>query len=191
MTELHYITPMVNVPSILHLGILSHRRVSTVEHNSVAMQEIQDRRENKRVPRGKLLHDYANLYFTARNPMLRKLKSKHLGLCVLRVDPEVLDIPGTVITDQNAASGYAAFAPAPEGLGIVDANLTFAQWWTDPDYYAYWRKKRAKCAEVLVPDRVDPELILGAYVSCHDARNSINAIVSGLEVDIDLKLFFF
>ena len=45
LTELHYITPISNVPLILKVGILSHNQAKKIKHTSVAMNEIQDRRE--------------------------------------------------------------------------------------------------------------------------------------------------
>ncbi len=72
LTELHYITPIGNVPSILRQGILSHIRLQRVEHESVAMEEIQDRRAKVIVPGGLKLHEYVNLYICARNPMMYK-----------------------------------------------------------------------------------------------------------------------
>jgi hypothetical protein len=83
VTELHYITPIANVPSILQYGILSHARAERVPHGSVAMQEIQDRRRNKQIPGARTLHDYANLYFDAHNPMLSARRSQNDLLCVL------------------------------------------------------------------------------------------------------------
>ncbi len=70
LDELHYITLIDNVASILTKGILSHRLAEKVPHGSVAMQEVQDRRRNKKVPGGRMLHEYVNTYFSARNPML-------------------------------------------------------------------------------------------------------------------------
>ena len=45
LDELHYIAPLSNILSIFRLGILSHRGAEKVAHESVAMQEIQDRRK--------------------------------------------------------------------------------------------------------------------------------------------------
>ena len=129
------------------------------------MAEIQERRARVVVPGGRPLHDYVNLYVCARNPMLFKRRDQHRKLCVLQISTRVLDLPGVVVTDGNASSEYVRFAAAPAGLEIVDSELTFAEYWTHQDQIEQWRRKRAKCAEVLVPDRVDPELILGAYVS--------------------------
>ncbi len=55
LEELHYITPIANVPSILTHGILSHVRVRKLPHQSVAMPEIQDRRRKVRVPNARPL----------------------------------------------------------------------------------------------------------------------------------------
>jgi len=64
--ELHYITPIGNVASIMSKGIFSHKRSKKIQHDSVAMQEIQDRRKKKVIPGGPPLHDYVNLYLNAR-----------------------------------------------------------------------------------------------------------------------------
>ncbi len=190
LTELHYITPIANVPSILKLGILSHNRAKRVPHESVAMNEIQDRRAKVIVPGGRKLHDYANLYICARNPMMYKRQARHHNLCVLRVTPNVINIAGVVITDGNASGDYVRFSAAPKGLAIVDRDWTFADDWRDPDQIQYFRKKAAKCAEVLVPDKVKPDYITGAYVSCQEAMNKFQMLSTGLSVEINSHLFF-
>jgi hypothetical protein len=190
LQELHYITHIDNVQSILEHGILSHAHVSRLKHRSVAMPEIQVLRESKPIPGGRRLHEYANLYFCARNPMLYKRRAICDTLCVLRISPEVLDLDGVVVSDQNASSQYARFARAPEGLRIVDRERTFADYWTDSDRIEGWRKKAAKNAEVLVPDRVAPEFIRGAYVVNQSAKERFDALGSHLACQIDRHLFF-
>jgi len=190
LTELHYITPIANVSSILNVGILSHNRAKRVPHESVAMNAIQDRRARVTVPGGRKLHDYANLYICARNPMMYKRHAQHQSLCVLRITPNVINIPGVVITDGNASGDYVRFSAAPKGLAIVDRDWTFADDWRDPDQIQYFRKKAAKCAEVLVPDRVKPDYITGAYVSCQEAMNQFQMLSTGLSVEINSHLFF-
>jgi hypothetical protein len=109
IAELQYITPIVNIPSIVAHGILSHSRAERLMHESVAMDAIQERRAKRTLPTGMRLHDYANLYFSARNPMMYLRRGRHRELCVLRVSPDVLDLPGVVVADGNASSGYTAF----------------------------------------------------------------------------------
>jgi len=190
LQELHYITPICNVPSILQYGILSYARAARFQHQSVAMQEIQDRRAQVCVPGGRSLHEYANLYICGRNPMLYRRLGQHLTICVLFVSVDILDLPGVIISDSNASSDYVRFAAAPDGLRIVSRDRTFADDWRDDDLIMYYRKKAAKCAEVLVPDRVDPCFIRGAYVSCDQAKANFQALNIGLPVQVDRHLFF-
>lgn len=191
LTELHFITPIENLPSIMARGILCHRRAAALAPTSIAMAEVQDRRRIKKVPQGRALHDYANLYVNARNPMLYKRLSQRHEICVLSVSPDVLDIPGTVVSDQNAASDYVRFAAAPAGLSVVDKAATFAAYWTHPDdLIAEWRHKAQMCAEVLVPDCAPATHIKGAYVASPQAHDAVNALNVGLVVKINKTLFF-
>src|SRR5437660_361980 len=109
VTEFQCIMPLDNIPSVLKYGILSNERAEKLLHSSVAMQQVQDRRDLKHVPGGLKLHQYANLYFHARNPMLYKRKDEAAKLCVLRVSTEVRNIAGVVLTDCNASSDYVRF----------------------------------------------------------------------------------
>lgn len=191
LDELHYITPVENIPSILRRGIVSHRKAAALSHLSVADSDIQDRRVGRRVPNGLPLHDYVNLYIHARNPMLFKRLSQHRDLCVLRISTSVLDLPGVVVTDGNAASDYTTrFGSGRAGLVHVDKELTFAERWTDSDLRVQYEKKRRKCAEVLVPHRVPPDYIKGARVSCPEGRQNLRSTGAEIAVRIDIGLFF-
>ena len=190
LSELHYITPICNVSSIMRDGILSHVRAAQLHHGSVAMQEMQGRRAQVRVPGGRILHEYANLYVCARNPMLYKRLDQRQQLCILSVSTDVLDLPDVIVTDRNAGGDYVQFRPAPDGLAIVDFELTFAEYWTSPDEIEYWRRKAAKCAEVLIPDLVEPRFIREIYVSYDGAKNQCESIDTGLSVKINRYLFF-
>ncbi len=195
LQELGYITPIANLASICENGILCHRLAQELDHVDVSLQEVQDLRAGKAVPdvrrRKPLeLHDYANLYVCPRNPMLSRRRDLNAKICVLRVDSAALDLDGAVVTDGNAASDYTRFAVAPDGLSIVDESLTFAEYWTDDNKYVYYEKKRRKCAEVLVPDRLDPALIRGAYVVSAAARNACLAVPVPWPVTVKPDLFF-
>lgn len=190
LEELHYIVPITNLSSILRVGILSYNRARNVPHQTVACDEIQARRARVTVPGGRKLHDYVNLYFCARNPMMYKRRAQFKELCVLRVKPDVIDLPRVVITNGNASGEYVRFSAAPKGLAIVDRNRTFADDWQDPDPIQFYQKKAAKCAEVLVPDKVTPDYITGAYVACREARATLEDLLIGVAVVINNHLFF-
>src|SRR3989442_12234573 len=191
VTELHYITAIANLPSILRHGILSHTLADQLAHDSVAMPEIQERRRNKQIPVARLLHEYANLYFDAHNPMLSKCRGRNAEICVLHVDPAVLDQAGVIVTDRNAASGWVSFWPVASGLNIISRERVYARYWTHwDDPYDEISHKSEKCAEVLVPDRVEVHFIAGAYVANQVALVEFQRLNSQLPARIRSDMFF-
>jgi len=191
ITELHFIAPIANMPSIVEHGILCHKRAAKVEHHSVAMAEIQERRTNKRIPGARSLHDYANLYFDAHNPMLSRLRAQNENICVLKVDAKVLDLPGVIIADRNAASEWVRFSAVADGLKGINRDRVFARYWTHPqDVYDEMSHKSEKCAEVLVPDCIRPSLLLGAYVANEMALRKFQQLNIALPVSIRNDIFF-
>lgn len=190
VTELHCIMPIANVASVMAHGILSYERAAKLEHHSVAMQPVQERRDQKRVPGGLKLHQYANLYFHARNPMLFRRLGESASLCVLRVSVEVLALKGVVITDQNAASDYVRFLD-PKHWKHLNFEAIYAMDWTHPnDQIAYWRHKAQKCAEVLAPHRVEPRFIVGAHVVDEAAKVLLTGAGFAVPVTVSPMLFF-
>jgi hypothetical protein len=154
------------------------------------MPEIQERRKNKQIPGARTLHDYANLYFDAHNPMLSKLREHNNDICILRVDAELLDLPGVIIADRNAASDWVRFSRVTEGLQAIDRERVFARYWTHPDPYDEMSHKSEKCAEVLIPDRVMPCHFVGAYVANGVALLQFQQLNIGLPVCIRSDIFF-
>lgn len=190
LRELHCIMPMINLESVQRLGILSHARAEKVPHRSIADQDVQARRANRKIPNGRRLHEYANLYIDARNPMMYRRRGMHLDFCVLRVHTDALDIEGTIIADGNAASDWTAFYSSPTGLAAIDRDLVLAYSWTGENQL---ERSRKRCAEVLVPDRVSPEYLIGSYVSCGEALARYQAIgltLPGLQATILEHMFF-
>ena len=189
--EFQCIMPLENIPSVLEHGILSHERAAKLKHRSVAMPEIQDRRDKKHVPGGLKLHQYANLYFHARNPMLYKRKDDAANICVLRVSTEILQIGGVVITDRNASSNYVRFLH-PSQHPLLDFDAIFAMDWYrihGNDQIAYLRHQSQKCAEVLVPYCVEPKHITGAYVLSQAAAARLGSEFAR-PIAIDRGMFF-
>jgi len=194
LKELHYITPLVNVKSIVQRGIFSNQKAEKIVHESVAMEEIQERRKSVVVPGGRPLHQYVNLYFHARNPMMYKRKDLHNELAILRVRKDILRLSQIVITDGNASSGYVRFYPASEGLRIINKDLVFARVWHHDDPIEKFRHASIKCAEVLVPDIVPIDFMLGAYVSCEESGARLYDIIKEIKPDFPIivnpDLFF-
>lgn len=190
VVEFQCIMPIGNAPSVMEHGILSHERAAQLIHRSVAMQEIQERRDLKQVPGGLKLHQYANLYFHARNPMLYKRKDQAADLCVLQVSTDVLNLNGVVLSDCNASSDYVRFL-APAQWRFLAFDDIFSMDWRHPnDEYAYRRHRSRKCAEVLVPHQVEPRFLLGARLVNEATARRLEALGFALPITIDPVLFF-
>jgi hypothetical protein len=192
LRELHYITCWESVPSILEHGLLSHQLAARVDHESIADEEIQGRRAAKAIGR-RSLHSYVNLYFWARNAMLIRCYryEGRRNLVVLSISKQVLDLPGVIVADQNMATDWVRYHfAATGGLEIVDPELTFAESWDHPNPYEKARRRAACQAEVLVPDRVDPEYVKGAYLPGRDACARFHRQFAELRLRPWPRLFF-
>ena len=185
--------PIANIPFVMKYGILSYNLIkkSKISNHTIAMQSVQEKRKNKVVPGGKLLHDYANLYFNAHNPMLSSRRNENQKICVLKISTEVLSLLGVILTDQNAASSYVKFLPSPEGLKTLDLDLIYAKNWKhSDDQIAEWCHSSIKGAEVLVPDCVEPQYIIGAYVCNKIAEKALREAGFSGSIEIKSELFF-
>lgn len=102
------INDLRNLDSIFQYGLLSKNEKIKHGIHSVDLSnaDVQRIRNNKRIPNHGMLHDYANLYFNPRNPMMYYLinHKKLDDLCIICIDKRVLDLDGTVVSDRNAAS---------------------------------------------------------------------------------------
>ncbi len=180
--ELHYITHIDNLLSIIDSGVLSYEKAKKKQHKSVAKPEVQERRAKVVIPGGKRLHCYANLYFNARNPMMRALvdNNKHKELLVIQIDMSILDEPGVIISDRNASSiEYVRFYSVPDGIDKLNKNIIFARYWTNPDPnpIKQFELKSGICAEVLVPDCISPKFIKGIYVFCEESLKRVKSLL--------------
>jgi hypothetical protein len=187
--ELHYIIPIKNIRFVMCYGILSHEQASKLDHDDISLADVQDRRDKIQVGEYKL-HQYSNLYFCARNPMMYKRRNQSDGLCVLQINRRVLNNPEVVLSDRNAASDYAKFYKSPEGLRHIDFDLVFAEYWTDPDQFEERRKKSIKCAEALIPHCVDARYIDGAYVANKTAEINLKNAGFNKPIAINAHIFF-
>jgi hypothetical protein len=189
VTELHYITTITNVPSILDKGLLSHLAVAKLAHETVDDPQVQDIRARKTTPAGRALHSYVNMFFHARNSMMYGRQNRHTEMCVIRIRTDVLDFPGVLVTDRNAA-GPAVFRHPAVGIATLDKELVFARWWMHEDPLEHKRRKQIRSAEVLVPDRVAPDFITGAYVSCVASEVRLRELAPALQTTVYADLFF-
>ena len=189
--ELYHITAIANVAAIVKGGIFSHNIVQKDKIKAVRIDEqgVQDRREKKIPGTEKMLHDYANLYFDAHNPMLSKRRNLNDSICVLRIEKTVFSVNGVIITDKNA-SRDCWFKTIKEGLPLLSKIEVLAPYWNDLDLIVRKRLAGIKCAEVLIPEAVSPKYIVGAFVANSTAKAEFEK-VSSLPVEINTDIFFY
>ncbi len=188
--ELHYITYIDTVTSILKDGILCHKLAEKLSHRDLSKTGVQERRAKIKIPNAKYLHEYANLYFDAHNPMLCRIQEHNIDICVLCVTPKILFISNVVISDCNAARDYARFYSSPEGLENLKYNHIYDRYWNHDDLFQKYLHKGIKCAEVLVPEKVEPNYILSAYVYNQEAYDKLTIIGFDRPIEIKSNLFF-
>lgn len=190
--SLYYITHINNVRSILEQGILSHQRI---ESESISFTPIYDaaivgNRRARITPDGKSLWEYANLFFQPRNPMLYRVISERDkdDVAILALKPQLLDLPGVLVTTGNAAS------PLSEVLGIQEGRARLSEirpilksdWWREED-----GSKRKIMAECLVPGVVPPEYIHSIYVASEKTVAELRARVPArMEILREPHMFF-
>lgn len=189
IVELYSIMPIANLSSVMRHGILCHKKAAALEHGDISMAAIQERRDRVRVPGGLMLHQYANLYFDARNPMMYKRRDQVDQLCVLSITTTILQVDDVVVADQNASSDYVRFY-SPDGIGNLNLDLVYADDWRHTNQIDYWRHKSAKCAEVLVPSEVPAGYIQKAYVASNVAASAVLQSGFSRPVEFMPRLFF-
>ncbi len=173
---LYHITSRSHLQSICRFGILSHNKVREKEkiREDISLPGVQSRRERKIID-NKSLHEYACLYFDARNPMLYKVQKEYDDIVILAVDKMVLLEKSTIYSDGNAAADNSIFYSGTEFLNRLNWSKINADYWTDSffnyshDELSVEERSRIKCAEILVYPKVRPERIKAAI--CNTKQN--------------------
>lgn len=184
--EFHNIVAIDNIPSILTHGLLCHDLACKIDHKDISLNEVQERR-GKSVPGGLALHKYVNLYFHARNPMLYLRKDERI--CILRINKCLANFDSVVFSDRNAASEYALFK-SQESIDSFDFGKIYAKYWNNDDDIIYFDNKSKKCAEILVPYKIDSTYIIGAYVKNEQDKEELIDKGFAKEIIVNQEMFF-
>ncbi len=184
-TELYYICHIDNLESILEKGICSRKDAEKLDHEDIHDREVLARR-NKQLPNSKNVSECVNLYFHARNAMLYRLTCNidRKKLVVLQVSSSVLDQEDVCFSDRNVAAFNARFFSGTTELKNIDASVFKKEYWTDSD-----DTKQKMMAEVLVPDRILPDKIIGIYSSIKN--DALADIVGDKQVPISVEPYMF
>jgi ssDNA thymidine ADP-ribosyltransferase DarT-like protein len=187
--------PIKNIVSVMKYGLLSNTEIASqnLQHASVALQDVQDKRDGVTVPNGLALHDYANLYFDPRNPMMYlrcAVNRLQESLCVLVIDEEVMHLPNVVLTDRNASCDFVQFLD-PSQIDKIDFDKVYASDWRHPNNpSAYYVHRKIKCAEVLVPKCIPSQYIKFAHVVNDMTKAALQKKGFMLDIEVTPDMFF-
>lgn len=192
LSKLWYLTHFANARSIIARGLLSHNDSLQLNVTRIDNSDVNKRRA-RMLDRGKTLHDYVNLYINPRNGMMFYLTHdggiSHSNLVLFQVSKRIFDRDDILVSDMNAAKDGALIRPWKDILPKLDAKQIFTKYWNDPDDATRKLKMSRMMAEVLVPDGVSADLIIGVSVSCY--RTADRAEQLGLpNINVNPGLFF-
>ncbi len=189
---LYNIQAIDNVASIMEYGLLSHNMAEENEHIDVSNPWVQEIRDIRKVTDNSYVHDYANLYFNSHNAMLYKVLEDvdYEEICILVFNLKVLDIPGTYVSDRNAATKGVTFYQSRMGYKELDFKVIN---YKTPIYNGrvIRNSKEVMMAEVLVPDVIPSEYIKCAYVYNEEARKKLKKQGFSKKIKIKREEFVF
>jgi hypothetical protein len=165
-----------NLESILTAGaIYSKNRMGTKPFVSIAYESVQELRSKVIVTcSGRQLHDYVPLYFGNRTPMIAALEKQNEDILFLRFSLDILELPGVVLTDGNAASSGTTFHKYTNlnSLEHLDSAAIRSVYYANDD-----EKKRRKQAELLVPDQIEIRHVFDIVCYSESARAAILSVL--------------
>lgn len=176
---LYYITHVDNLPSILEKGILSHRKVEEegIKYTPIYDSDIVMNRRDRKLPDGRNLWDFANLYFQPRNAMLYRViffsGIRIEDIIIIGLKRSILNRNDIFVTTGNAASPYTEFISSKDARKYIKSIVekTDKEWWSPED-----GSKRELMAECLVPNQVESNCITEIYVANRSTLENVRRI---------------
>jgi hypothetical protein len=189
---LYHITMMVNIPSILINGLLSHNKVKEqkVWVFSRSNQEIQGIRAQKPI-RDLTANDYVPLFFSKKTPMLCAIETAENSISVpmvyISIKPEIIGEKGVYFSDGNIASKSTKEYCQLEELAKLDwGNI---RGW-NPDNIGFDEAKRIKSAEVLVPHMISPKWFKKLIVPDEETKAKLSNLPYNLPIEVNSEFYF-
>ena len=113
-----------------------------------------------------------------------------MEICVLSISPDVLSIPGAVVSDMNAARDYAGFFDPLRDLDKLDFDSIYLKNWDHPEPYKKYMLKGKLCAEALIPIMVDFRYVQSAYMASSLVQEKLQSFGFNKPIYIYSDMFF-
>ena len=183
-------TEVSNLKNIIQHGLLSHNEAHSkgLNKTDIALQDVNQRRANKRPIYGISLHDYVPMYFNPKNPMLYRRKQIQDNIVILAIDRRVIYQDKSIFSDGNAASDSTNFFNNLSDLVRLNWNCIKNEYWND-----HVDGKRIKCAETLTHPRIPVKYVKKIHCNSIQTKNIVDKIVpveKPYRVELNSKYFF-
>lgn len=193
-SELYNINSITNIQSIIYLGLLSNKLIkdANIKYEDLSLLGVQLERDKEKVDGYHYLHEYANLFFNARNSMMYYLIHNHNinDLCILVFDINVININKTYVSDGNCAKGITNKYPANIGYRYLNASDIKSRYWVYEDGSINEILKNEMSSEVLVLNKIPQHFIKRIIVANEIAKNNIEKLNVKIDIEINKDLFF-
>ncbi len=156
--SLDHMTHINNLDSIFKYGLLAHN--NPFKKIDISNTEVNSRRDKKENIYGRKVHDYVPFYFNPRNAMMYRNKDE--DVVILAFSRKLLIRDNVLFTNKNAAVSNVEFYNNINDLKIIKWKMLSSNSW----YGRADEVKQVMMAEVLVPDKVSINDLLGIY--CKD-----------------------
>jgi hypothetical protein len=185
-----HMTDVSNLKNILQYGLLSHNEAHSkgLNKTDIALQDVNQRRANKKPIHGISLHDYVPMYFNPKNPMLYRRKQIQNNIVILAIDRRVIYQNKSIFSDGNAASDATKFFNNLSDLVRLNWQCIRNEYWND-----YVDGKRIKCAETLTYPKIPIKYLKKIHCNSIQTKNIVDKMVSierPFRVELNSKYFF-
>lgn len=201
-TPIYHLTHWRNLPSILSAGgVLSNHemRRQGIEHQNIAYDHIQDRRENTMVfgAKGGCLHAYVPFHFAPKSPMLFTISKGNVPnytegqppLVYLVSTAQTVEAAGLpfAFTDGHATMAITEFFSDLARLDRVTWSVMNSTYWNDTPEHP--DRKRQRQAEFLVHQIFPVSLVSEIAVFDAGIKSQVLEILqnSGLDVPVQVR----
>lgn len=185
-----HMTEISNLSNILKYGLLSHNEAHAkgLNKTNIALQDVNERRAEKKPIHGISLHDYVPMYFNPKNPMLYRRKQIQDNIVIVAIDRRVVYHEKSIFSDGNAASDSTLFFNDISYLNRLNWQCIRNDYWNN-----YVDGKRMKCAESLARPKIPIKYVKKIHCNSIQTKNIVDKIVGydkSFRIELNSKYFF-
>lgn len=173
----YHMTHIDNLPKIFSEdALISKAEIlkRKFQFNDISCAEVQGRRESK-IVNNLGLHEYVPLYFGPKTPMVAANNFQQEKIIFLLFDLTILQTPGCVISDGNAASDRTKFKVFSQLSDLDILNINAIATSKYGQYTPENEQRRKKQAEVLIPNKLPLKQMLRILVFSSEAAGIVLA----------------